>query len=384
MKKFLIFILIFTACGGEDIAEGEDTTTSTLQDTTTSTAPVAPTPNNDVSDNSNNSTLPIDESKCVYDVEVNNPSIISDNGFDRVVLDSKMEIINYSNQFFTTNDIICWTEEAINLMKSRVSNVLVYIHPVGYEVEPPRQIPDMPFMAHDVVLSASEIETLSTLIDNWVNTHECIDYGHLNRGQHDFKKWLELGADASTMRALCSTVRVVAMGITPGLEEEGEKEIQRFLTHELYHAFQQDLEQEGTCRDSRGDSLHSNSNWMIEGGAHYFASFITGVVRGDIRVPEGTIGEDLGVRMEILQTAKHAWERSPNIWEEAADRKGAAALLKMVDKDFLKHEEIMDGSFFYDCKREFLYTRDSNEIKSVLNSWYNISEEDGMWTFDGE
>ena len=79
-----------------------------------------------------------------------------------------------------------------------------------------------------------------------------------------WRDWVEQGADASTMRILCPTTRVVAMGITPQLVWLGELELKRFLTHELYHAFQQDLPIEGKCRELSEDEATANT--PMDGG----------------------------------------------------------------------------------------------------------------------
>ncbi len=121
---------------------------------------------------------------------------------------------------------------------------------------------------------------------------------------------------------------------------------------------------------------------MNEGGAHYFASFITGVVRPDGLVNSGEATEDQRIRMEILREALRVYEdETPELYESGPDKKGAAALLLMIDKGLITHEEIMDGSFFTDCKRKFLYPASSPEIQDIRDSWYQIVGTDGRYEF---
>ena len=95
---------------------------------------------------------------------------------------------------------------------------------------------------------------------------------------------------------------------------------------------------------------------MVEGGAHYFSSFLTGVVWQEDLVSEGEVPQDERIRMEILRDAVRIYENEgPELHEAGPDIKGAAALLLMMDEGLITHEQIMDGSFFRECNREFLY-----------------------------
>ena len=88
--------------------------------------------------------------------------------------------------------------------------------------------------------------------------------------------YIENGADASTMHGVCEETRVVAMGVTKNMRlYEPLDEFQNFLIHDLYHALQQDLEMEGKCRDMRKrDERNSNRQFLVEGAAHYFATWL--------------------------------------------------------------------------------------------------------------
>jgi hypothetical protein len=300
---------------------------------------------------------------------------------------ASLAVINYTS--CPTESIISWSQAASDMMVSRESNVLVFLYPLGdFTGDSLQYLSGADFNKHDVVMSLEDQEALLGDIELWLRADGCVDEEFFdptsNRGDEFamWRDWVEQGADASTMRFLCPTTKVVAMGITPQMVEEGELELKLFLTHELYHAFQQDLEIEGKCRELSEDRATANTPWMNEGGAHYFASFITGVVRPDGLVNSGEATEDQRIRMEILREALRVYEdETPELHESGPDKKGAAALLLMIDKGLITHEEIMDGSFFTDCKREFLYPASSPEIQDIRDSWYQIVGTDGRYEF---
>ena len=298
---------------------------------------------------------------------------------------ASMAVINYTS--CPTESIISWSLAASDMMVSRKSNVLVFLYPVG---DPTGEsfLSGLELGKHDVVMSLEDQEALLGDIELWLRADGCVDeefFDPASDGGYGFamwRDWVEQGADASSMHLLCPTTRVVAMGITPQMVEEGELELKRFLNHELYHAFQQDLPIEGKCRELSEDRATANTPWMVEGGAHYFASFITGVVRPDGLVSSGEATEDQRIRMEILLDALRAYRgETQELHESGPDGKGAAALLLMIDRGLITHEEIMDGSFFTDCKRELLYPASSPEIQDIRDSWYQIVGTDGRYEF---
>jgi hypothetical protein len=298
---------------------------------------------------------------------------------------ASIAVINYTS--CPTESIISWSLAASDMMVSRKANVLVFLYPVG---DPTGEsfLSGLELGKHDVVMSLEDQEALLGDIELWLRADGCVDeefFDPASDGGYGFamwRDWVEQGADASSMHLLCPTTRVVAMGITPQMVEEGELELKRFLNHELYHAFQQDLPIEGKCRELSEDRATANTPWMVEGGAHYFASFITGVVRPDGLVSSGEATEDQRIRMEILLDALRAYRgETQELHESGPDGKGAAALLLMIDRGLITHEEIMDGSFFTDCKRELLYPASSPEIQDIRDSWYQIVGTDGRYEF---
>lgn len=294
---------------------------------------------------------------------------------------ASMAVINYTS--CPTDSIVSWSLAASDRMASRKSNILTFLYPVGMPTgEQDESLPGGPGL-HEVVMSTDEQEKLTGQIKQWMNANKC--EGESEIQLEEFRmlaQFIKKGADASTMRALCPNVRVVAMGITPQMLTEGKLGLKYFLLHELYHGFQQDLSQEGECRAISEDRATANTPWMVEGGAHYFASFLTGVVREEGLVSSGEAREDQRIRMEMLRDALRFYEEeTQELHESGPDIKGAAALLLMIDKGLITHEEIMDGSFFTDCNREFLYPASSQKIQDIRNSWYQIVGTNGRYEF---
>ncbi len=172
-----------------------------------------------------------------------------------------------------------------------------------------------------------------------------------------YRRYLEEGGDASHMRALCPQTRVVGIGLTDSLRNEEPASVTELLVlHELYHAFQQDLEQEGECRTA-GDAEDSTTRWLVEGGAHYFSTMLL----NDL--------DQEKARQVIYEQARQSLNESDGLREEAPDRKGAAALLLMIDKGMTTHESVMDGSLFHECAREFRFGNSNPEISLVEQEW---------------
>ena len=85
----------------------------------------------------------------------------------------------------------------------------------------------------------------------WLESDECMSQDAEYRADEVdlYRRYLERGGDASHMRALCPQTRVVGVGLTDSLRNlEPASETELFVLHELYHAFQQDLEEEGQRR----------------------------------------------------------------------------------------------------------------------------------------
>ena len=47
----------------------------------------------------------------------------------------------------------------------------------------------------------------------------------------------------------------------------------------------------------------------------------------------------------------------------------------------MTHEEIVDGSVFHECAREFRYPSNGPEIQDIRNNWFKISHSNGSYAF---
>jgi len=287
-------------------------------------------------------------------------------------------LINFINYTNYDNDYIY---ESIKLadskMADRRASVIAFIYPVGKRTG--KMSDNERFELHEVLMSTDEIDSMHQSIENWMKNDECLGRKKGLRNEHLdlYRYWLESGVDASTMQALCKETRVVAMGITKNMRErEPLEEFQAFLIHEFYHAFQQDLEDEGNCRRSR-DQEDSNRNWMVEGGAHYFSTMLVHEFN-QIPNPHNT----------ILMKAYDGYYNSSeklDLYDVGPDISGAAALYLMINLEMLDEKRIMDARLFHNCDSEFSFDKNSSEIKHIKNSWYKIDEvSDNKFSFDSQ
>ena len=272
-----------------------------------------------------------------------------------------ISVINYTNY---DNDYISRSIElADSKMKDRRASILAFIYPVG---EPTLKLSSNGrYMSHDVLMSWDEINSMHKSIENWMENNECLRNDKRNMDWHLdlYRDWLKNGMDASTMQAICGKeTRIVAMGVTKMMrEKEPIEEFQDFLIHEFYHAFQQDLENEGECRRSR-DQEDSNRVWMVEGAAHYFSTMMVHKFN-NTPDPHNKLFEIVYKGMDRL-----------DLYNDGPDKTGAVALYLMTKLGMLDEKSIMDGSLFHNCDTEFLFDKNSSEIKHIKNSWNKIKE----------
>ena len=272
-----------------------------------------------------------------------------------------ISVINYTNY---DNDYISRSIElADSKMKDRRAAILAFIYPVG---EPTLKLSSNGrYMSHDVLMSWDEINSMHKSIENWMENNECLRNDKRNMDWHLdlYRDWLKNGMDASTMQAICGKeTRIVAMGVTKMMRErEPIEEFQDFLIHEFYHAFQQDLENEGECRRSR-DQEDSNRVWMVEGAAHYFSTMMVHKFN-NTPDPHNKLFEIVYKGMDRL-----------DLYNDGPDKTGALALYLMTKLGMLDEKSIMDGSLFHNCDTEFLFDKNSSEIKHIKNSWNKIKE----------
>ena len=270
--------------------------------------------------------------------------------------DQNIIIVNKSS--FPTKILKEWSNIASSKMASRESNIFVFIYDVGEIIEPIQEFG--PGALHQVLMSPNEINESYQMIEDWFKNTSCgyVDYELLNLT----KEGLEKGVDWSSQWAICTEERFVIMGLTdnmrnnPGGRDAFYADLQEFLQHELYHAFQHDLKTEGECRN-KADKRDSNSRWMIEGGARFFA--------------KNLLDDNKSFDSHILQ---EIYERrmGREAFEGESDKAGSAALLLMSKRGLINESEILDGSLFHDCARELKFDKNSDEIKFILKNWNNI------------
>jgi hypothetical protein len=287
----------------------------------------------------------------------------------------KLRFMNYTN--FSSDMILDYLNLAESNMASRQSSVFAFIYPVGEFIKEGGDFNGMPFNTHEVVLSEEQIDEILAEIEYFLLEDECMGDNRERIEDHlyDYAKWLKGGADSSTMQSLCPMTRIVAMGIPQRMERD-ESDFAGFLFHEFYHAFQQDLEQEGECRKRR-DQDGSTSSWMIEGGAEYFAQMM---------LQETGYIEDYS--SNVLRNALNALNRADGSFKVAFSRMpdivGQGVLRLLVERGVMNDAFILDASYFHDCKREFEFSKDNSDIIFALNNWYKIIERDGRYEFADE
>ena len=264
-------------------------------------------------------------------------------------------IVNKSS--FPTKTLQEWANSASSKMASRESDILVLLYDVGQVINPVKNLYGI-FRLHQVLMSPKEINESKKLIEDWFINSGCsggADYGLMN----DIKVGLDKGLDWSSQWILCTNKRLIVMALpeemrsNPNGQDAVFIDIQGFLQHELYHAFQHDLANTGECRNRR-DKKNSNSSWMIEGGARYFAERLLPFPKADFK--------DLILR-PIYENKM--------VLGDAEDVVGAAILLLMIERGLINESEIMDGSLFHDCARELKFDKNSDEMKFVLSNWNN-------------
>jgi hypothetical protein len=286
--------------------------------------------------------------------------------------DPEIQIINFSSH--PTEEFVRWANSASEQMESRESSILVFVYDVGEPKRPETRIPDTPFHEHEVLMSLDEQELLLSGIKHWLQQDPCMgnNRGRVTEEMARYKLWLQRGADSSTQQALCPKTRVVAIALTDSLRnQEPPEETQMFFIHEMYHAFQHDLEDEGLCR-SRMEQPESNTGWMVEGGAHYFSTMLVA----------GAQDSKDGVSQILHDALRISEDEGTNIDEVSNDRSGAAALRLMIERGMVTEEAIMGGRFFHACARELEFDSNSPGIQFIRHNWYKIQRGNGGYYFD--
>jgi hypothetical protein len=198
-------------------------------------------------------------------------------------------------------------------------------------------------------------------IQTWMASHNCIDAEHRNHQLAEYRLWMKGGADVSSQIPLCGDVRLVMMAVPDGMPDWG---LHQFLVHELYHAFQHDLE-ERQCQEG-------GRMMFVEGAAQYFGYFLT-----EKRFP------DRPAVTTLLGDALNDHQRGDGI-DQGSSTAAAAALRLMVERGDLAHNAITDGSLFHlfhSCARSGEYGPEVPSVQSARSEWSQIEKRDGKHEF---
>ena len=351
MKKIclLICLTLVASCGGS----AETAPTTTTEPPTTTTEPPTTT------------TVAPEATSQVANIPVSN--------------DSKIDLINFSAT--PTSDLMSWANFSSNKMAERTANILIVAYNIGEYLG--GEIPGMPFNTNEIVLSQSEIDLLMTQIEQWMLNDSCMGHDeerdHLSEELESYRFWLENGADASTHRGLCERTRFVMMAWKDG---QPTWDLQRFLVHELYHAFQRDIAND--CSDiidlmGRGEYVHA----VVEGAADYFTFFTADEIYTDedrenydrisYRNPVNTLLRDATDLMNE--------DGINDVTGSGIATRAAVMLRLMVEKGWLSHESILDGSFHHNCARAELNPSNPDFVFAWEN-WFRIEEQNGVYKFE--
>ena len=254
-------------------------------------------------------------------------------------------------------------------MANRQSDVLAVIYPVGShisDVSPGAWSPDgnpehgKSFAKFERVISQEQVEAMLDEIQTWMAAHNCIDAEHRNHQLAEYRLWMEGGADVSSQIPLCGDVRLVMMAVPDGMPDWG---LHQFLVHELYHAFQHDLEERQCQEDGR--------MMFVEGAAQYFGYFLT-----EKHFP------DRPAVTTLLGDALNDHQRGDGIDQGNATAAAAALRLMVEQRGDLAHDAIMDGSLFHSCARSGEYGPDVPSVQSARSDWFKIQAHAGSYRFD--
>ena len=257
------------------------------------------------------------------------------------------------------------------LMSSRPATILTIVYPLGDFI---RDGGDWEggFNTFETVLNATEISAIRASLSAWFIANTDIPANFLNEELDNKMAYVSGGADLASHFGISSTVRLVMIGVP---NEMAVESLKKTFIHETYHAFQQDLETD-SCRDTEPPAASSNSGWLVEGGAEYFAQ---------------TVGESLGIagasKSNFLETALGDYNEQLNDNDDTATdlgrnaSKSAAAIHLMILKGYLQESDVMDGSLFQDCARQGTYGPSNTDIPFIKSNWYNIISTNDVFSY---
>lgn len=260
-------------------------------------------------------------------------------------------------------------------MGSRNAEILTIVYPIGDFVSEGGDWEGGRFNTFETILGDDAITLIRAKLTEWFTTFTDIPDAFLSEIVEEYMVYIEGGADLSSHFGVTESARLVIIAAPPSMSVTDFKKV---IIHELYHAYQQDLESE-SCRDLEEASSDSNSKWLIEGAAEYFAQ---------------THAEDLGYsgtgRSALLQTALGDYNESVSEGAESPESLGpnattaAAAMYLMVLKGYIQEAVIFDGSLFYYCAREIEYGPSNSDLQFIKDNWFKINSDSGIYSFQSE
>ena len=259
-------------------------------------------------------------------------------------------------------------------MNSRNAEILTIIYPIGDYVSDGGNW-DAGFNTFETILDADAISAVRTKLTEWFTTNTDIPSAYLSDVVEEYMVYVEGGADLSSHFGVTESARLVMIAAPPSM---GVVDFKKVIIHELYHAFQQDLESD-SCRDLEEANDDSNSKWLIEGTAEYFAQ---------------THAEELGFtgtgRSALLQIALGDYDEQVSEGAESPAKLGAnattaaAAMYLMVLKGYVQESVVFDGSMFYNCERENEYGPSNTNLQFIKDNWFKINSDNGAYSFQSE
>ena len=286
----------------------------------------------------------------------------------------KLTIINYSQR---STEMLT---EAFNLqeskLKSRQSEILGIVYPLGPFISE-GGFGDSPFNTHERVLTDQQIDEIISEMDNWFQADPCMGQIPVYAREEtltEYRNWLIHGLELATHRGECPKTRVVFLA---SLDQYSLTQFRYVWLHELYHAFQQDLETEGECR-RKSELPNQNTSWMVEGTAHYQATWVEELLNGSAT-------ENYNYIDKILFDASNAFSESGSSIYDGGAPSGAGGVALMIQRGLLEEESVLDASMFHYCDRELFYDSSTPEIEFIRDSWHLIEKDaKGGYKFKSE
>lgn len=301
---------------------------------------------------------------CFFVISCSSEEEIIDNS-DQIT--PGVKIINFSN--FSTSTINSWSNYGVSKMKDQNSDVLLVSWNIGDFISEGGF--DRPYNKNQVVLTSSQIEDILSQISTWLD-RSCLSTSDKSNELKTYRNYLENGADASSQIVLCSNSRIIltAFQEPPINFPEKNAEIQSFILHELYHAFQHDLG-DINCTLNRENNSVSNGRQIVEGAAEYFGKIVTGQMNGSDGV--NTL---LGmVYFDLLSSGSNSIDDGNN-W--------AAGIRLMIERNWLDEDMVLNGSLFHNCETENLYTDSNSNMAKVKSLFSKIEKNGDKFTFSSQ